>query len=816
MTPLALNLVLLSEAMVIGSGAWFIFVLLHARFSKSAQSQLPTPSRLPTLVIGCTVLALGVFLSIFLSSALVASSASGLGGIAPFASVLINVGCGVILLSLPRYITLTFSRDRKPLRAARASTSNVQASKPSINDSQPPPSEVQEGAQTNLTENGLTQHETAISSAHDRPEHPDDVVAVHEKSNALEDSTEGSTEQPPEAHAVRSSAGNTEALSVTAATETESEVTTTAPEAPPLTGHANAALLTALSETQVSQKQDGPNPDANEKFRTVFYHSPAWFLVIDAQQHIVEANIRLANFLACDRAELIGQPLKNLIKKEDLQLIKGLTPERIRSKGPEFTIDIRLNHAVHEALWVKVIPQIITFASEKEDVLLLLQDIRESKQLSEKIAFHSQFDELTLLHNREGLETYLAQTLDVTSDKYGQIALLYIDVDQLKVVNDTCGHHAGDQLLQQLVAVIGEASESRDFFARMGGDEFALVKTNCSEEQAKQLGESVRSAAEDFTFTWQGQQYRQSVSVGIALSCDEINSIIDLIGAADSACYTAKEHGKNRVAMYNGSIETNFRSHRDMQWVSRLQKAIQSGAFELYFQPIEKLTPGPKPHVHYELLIRYVDDQGQHILPQHFLPAVERFGLSEQIDLWVLTTALDYLDKHPEHTKILDCCSINLTSQSIANPRIRSAILQVVQSYSFPLEKICFEITESSAIQNLAEAKEFVRELKTLGCHLALDDFGTGFSSFGYLKYLEVDYIKIDGSFVRDITSDRFDRAMVSAINNIGKEMGIAIIAEYAENASILKVLHHLEIDYAQGNAIAYPLPMYTLESYYQ
>jgi len=555
--------------------------------------------------------------------------------------------------------------------------------------------------------------------------------------------------------------------------------------------------------------------DPNHKLKILFEDSPALLLVIDKYQVVLDVNNTFANFLNINSSELKGKQLEDLVFTEDHPLVKNLLSETLAEKNEDYHLDLRLVHQDMETLWVKIIPRMIDYDEHKGSVLLLVQDNRESKNLAELIAFHSQYDELTMLHNREGLENYLAQVLDISHENRSRVGLIYIDVDQLKVVNDTCGHAAGDRLLQYLVTVIGDASQECSFFARVGGDEFALVKLNSSEEEAYSIAESVRSAAEDFTFVWRTQNYRQSISVGVAINSDAINDVVDLIGAADSACYTAKENGKNRVVIYSESIAESQDNRRDMMWVSRLQKAIQDGEFVLYFHPIQKLNTLTKAHIHYEMLIRYVDEEGHHVLPQHFLPAVERFGLSEQIDLWVLTTALDYLDKHPQHTEILDCCSINLTSQSISNHRIRSAILQVVQSYEFPREKICFEITESSAIHNLNEAQEFVDELKTLGCKLALDDFGTGFSSFGYLKHLDVDYIKIDGSFVRDIITDRFDRAMVSAINNIGKEMDIEIIAEYAENSNILRTLQQMRVDYAQGHAIAKPLPIYKLESYY-
>lgn len=552
-----------------------------------------------------------------------------------------------------------------------------------------------------------------------------------------------------------------------------------------------------------------------KKFKAVFHNNPAPLVVIDTNQRISRVNTAFADLLKHPVSTLEGQELSGLVAEDDRHQLQELVAQKIIARQDRHTFDLRLVDPTGTPVWVRVSPQLIELEKNQDYILLMMQDISENKNLSEMLAFHSQYDALTMLHNRSGLENYLTKALEKCNPTEQRIALIYIDIDQIKVVNDTCGHAAGDSLLQHLVTKIAHASEQCHLFARIGGDEFALVKLDSDEEEAKNIAESVRSAAEDFTFVWNDNSYRQSISVGVALTSSTINNVVDLIGAADAACCAAKDGGKNRVVVYSESIDDTRNNRRDMMWVSRLQKAIQDGDFELYFQPIEKLDSSKAQHVHYELLIRYVDASGQHVKPHFFLPAVERFGFSEQVDLWVITTALDFLDKHPEHTAMLDCCSINLTSQSIANHRIRSAILQVVQSYDFPSEKICFEITESSAIRNLREAQEFVSELKTLGCHLALDDFGTGFSSFGYLKNLAVDYIKIDGSFVKDIINDRFDRAMVSAINNIGKEMGISIVAEYAESLSILRALEKMEVDFAQGDGIAQPMPISELESYY-
>lgn len=554
---------------------------------------------------------------------------------------------------------------------------------------------------------------------------------------------------------------------------------------------------------------------SEQKFRCLFDESPAIFLLISERQSIQEINSFGANILGYTPSELIGHPLSKIVIEDDHSKLRALHPDKINEKSEHFELEVKFIHQDKEPLWVKVNSKVIHTEALGQCLLLVCQDISESKSLAEILSFQATHDELTQLYNRRGLERYLAGALDAPLINPHTTALLYFDVDQLKVVNDTCGHVAGDRLLQQLVAIIGEACKESDFFARIGGDEFAIVKTHSSKEDALRIAEGVRGAAEDFTFVWEQQTFRQSISVGVALTSPKINSIIDILGAADAACYAAKEGGKNRVVLHSESVEDPNDRRNDMLWVSRLQKAIQQGHFELYFQPIVPLDSDKEPHVHYEFLIRYADDNGEHITPNHFLPAAERFGFSEQIDLWVITTALDYLHKHPKHTRSLDCCSINLTSHSIANHRTRSAIIQLVKSYEFPMNKICFEITESSAIRNLSEAIEFINELKILGCQFALDDFGTGFSSFGYLKNLDVDYIKIDGSFVKDIVHDRIDRAMVTAVNNVGREMNIETIAEYAENDLIIDELAKIHVNYGQGYAIARPMPITELEDYY-
>jgi len=390
-----------------------------------------------------------------------------------------------------------------------------------------------------------------------------------------------------------------------------------------------------------------------------------------------------------------------------------------------------------------------------------------------------------------------------------------MDIDQLKIVNDTCGHSAGDELIRQLVQKINEHSKAFDFFARTGGDEFALVQLNTDIHNAVEVAEIVRNTIEDHVFKWKELTFRQSVSIGVALTSHDIRNMGELFVAVDAACFTAKQAGRNRVVVHEETSGVLNENRNEMLWVSRLQSALMQDRFELYFQPILALNDIHSGYIHYEVLLRYVDDDGTHISPDNFLPAAERFGITNQIDLWVLTTTLDYLHKNPSHAQALSCCSINLSSHSLSSHQSRMAIKQLVMTAEFDLNKICFEITETSAIHNMEEVEQFIRELKTLGCRFALDDFGTGFSSFGYLKRLEVDYIKIDGSFIRDITNDKLGRAMVKAMNAISKELGITTIAEYVENLEIRRELQELGIDYGQGFGLAKPKPIDKAKEFY-
>ncbi|WP_019605424.1 putative bifunctional diguanylate cyclase/phosphodiesterase [Teredinibacter turnerae] len=575
----------------------------------------------------------------------------------------------------------------------------------------------------------------------------------------------------------------------------------------------NHTLQRVLEEQQDSRRA---LTESEQKFRTFFDESPAVFVSLGRDHRIKEINRYGAAALGYGPKELIGETFETIVSPEDYSTQEHYLEDGFTSAQGTSEIELRLLRNDTQSLWTKVSASLVNSPEREDTLLLVCQDISESKELAESLYYQARHDDLTGLFNRRALENFIAEKLEIMSPVGKPLALIFMDIDQLKVVNDTCGHRAGDEYIRQLVQRIGEHHGQFDFFARAGGDELAMVLIDTSPTEAVEMAELARNIAEDFSFSWQDQSFRQSLSVGVALTSRNIRSLSDIMAAADAACYTAKQQGRNRVVVQEDTPELLDANRSEMLWVSRLQTALMRDRFELYFQPICDLRHRHSGYIHYEVLIRYVDDDGTHRTPDNFLPAAERFGLTNQIDLWVLTTTLDYLDRHPAHTRALNCCSINLSAHSLASHQSRSAIKQLVMTAQFPKNKLCFEITETNAIHNLQEAVEFVNDLKILGCRFALDDFGTGFSSFSYLQNLAVDYIKIDGSFIRDIINNEVGRAMVKAMNAIGRELNIGTIAEYVESDEIIAELIHMDVAYGQGFALAKPMPVSMMEEYYR
>jgi len=426
----------------------------------------------------------------------------------------------------------------------------------------------------------------------------------------------------------------------------------------------------------------------------------------------------------------------------------------------------------------------------------------------EALFYQASYDPLTNLANRHEFEQRLQSVLYNLRQSGEQHGLCYMDLDQFKVINDICGHVVGDKLLRKLSTQLSEQVHGQDILARLGGDEFALLVKNCSLRELEDTAENLRKTVEDFRLMWEDKAFNITASIGVVLINQNSSTLTTVLSDADAACYIAKEKGRNRIHVYESDTRIIQRRKDEMSWVSRINQAFEKKRFRLYHQLIVPTDKSSLEKKHYEVLVRMISEDGQLIPPGAFLPAAERYNLTPLLDRWIVQTLFVWFSSHPEKLAELAICAINLSGISIADKTFSEFLLQQFDHYAIPPEKICFEVTETAAISNLAEASSFMTMVKTRGCHFSLDDFGSGMSSFAYLKNLPVDYLKIDGSFVRNITTNGIDHVMVEAIHRVGHVMGLKTIAEYVEDDKTLQKLREIGVDYAQGYGIAKPMPL--------
>lgn len=446
-------------------------------------------------------------------------------------------------------------------------------------------------------------------------------------------------------------------------------------------------------------------------------------------------------------------------------------------------------------------------------VVVVFRDVSEERQLRKQLLHQASHDALTGLSNRRVFEKRLGEALQMARNDQIEHAVLFLDLDQFKVVNDTCGHVAGDALLQQLTSLLRERMRVTDILARLGGDEFGVILHSCSLDHAKKVANVLLDTVREFRFIWEDKTFEVGVSIGLVMLDHNSESVAAVMSAADVACYAAKDGGRNRYHIYETSDKELKQRHGEMQWVTLISKAIKEDRFVLHLQEISSLSGVAGEPKHYELLIRMIGEKGELIPPGAFLPAAERYGLIGSVDRWVIENGLkslaSYLEKSPHRKGVF---AINLSGLSVGDEGFLDYIKEQIELYQLPHHCICFEITETAAVANLTQASKFIKALRALGCKFALDDFGCGVSSFSYLKNLPVDFLKIDGMFVRDMVDDAIDYAMVEAINHIGQVMGLKTIAEFVESQAILDCLVALEVDYAQGYYIAEPTPLESIE----
>jgi EAL domain-containing protein (putative c-di-GMP-specific phosphodiesterase class I) len=369
--------------------------------------------------------------------------------------------------------------------------------------------------------------------------------------------------------------------------------------------------------------------------------------------------------------------------------------------------------------------------------------------------------------------------------------------------------------MRQISALLQARLREGDTLARLGGDEFGILLENCPPEQGVRIADEIRQAIRDFRFSWSGLPFTVGSSIGLVTITEDGFTLAEILRAADTACYVAKEKGRNRVHLYSADDSEVSLKQDEMEWVARIQKALEEKRFRLYAQEIVSLSPSMGPGTHFEILIRMLDEKGNLVFPGAFIPAAERYGLMQVVDRWVVTTAFEtYAQLASDNRgRSIETCSINLSGASIGDEGFLEFVQTQAAVAGVPYTAFCFEVTETVAVADVAKAADFIRRLRTLGCRFSLDDFGSGMSSFGYLKHLPVDYLKIDGGFVKDMLEDPIDRAMVEAINHIGHVMGKKTIAEFVENVQTLEALRAMGVDYGQGYGIARPIPFAAVDT---
>ncbi len=431
---------------------------------------------------------------------------------------------------------------------------------------------------------------------------------------------------------------------------------------------------------------------------------------------------------------------------------------------------------------------------------------------NQRIAHLANHDDLTGLHNRRSFEQHLQHTINFAERSPNAHGLLYIDLDRFKMVNDTCGHHAGDQLLIQLTQLMNDRLRRGDLFARLGGDEFAIIAQGKSFDDIRKLAEDLRQIVCDFTFHYETQSFTVSLSVGVTPISGEEESMERVLADVDSACYVAKQSGRNRVHITQDNDNEVVQYRNNLAGIQAIRKALAEERLSLFYQPIYNVVGHPAPMSHCEILLRIRGENGELYSPTRVIPIAEKYNIMTEIDQWVFNHTIAWLketQKIYETPRVL----INLSGHSLADVDFGKYIVSKLKEPELDASKIAFEISESAIFRNFDHVRDFIDSVRALGCELALDDFGAGYSNFSYLKKLSFDYIKIDGTLIRNIATNAMDRNMVSAINQMGHTVGAKTIAEFVEDESVMESLEELQIDLAQGYGLTMPTPLENLSA---
>ncbi|NGN99655.1 EAL domain-containing protein [Grimontia sp. S25] len=568
--------------------------------------------------------------------------------------------------------------------------------------------------------------------------------------------------------------------------------------------HADAQILFEARDISQRKLAEQKLQRSEVEYRMLYEQQPVMLLTIDQQSRIQSVNQCTTEWLGFSKRHMLGHKVTDFYADGSLpprSLLNGKDRERFGIRRRE----IRYRTSDGKERWIR---ESIRSTQVQSQLLLVGEDITENRRMEQQLRYQAQHDFLTGLLNRNYFEARLVDVLGTLTENGATHAMFYIDLDQFRVINDTVGHEAGDEALKQTAQVLRELLPIGATLARLGGDEFAVICYDCNEQDALDQGRKILDTLSELDFYWKNTRLALGCSVGIRMLDKTAGTPQQVHAQADTACYAAKHDGRSRVHLYRPDDQELRRHEREMSFVSKIHAALAEDRFEVYAQPIVSVTSRLKEKLYFEVLVRMRDTKGENVAPGQFIPAAERYNMAHLIDKRVIEKTLGWFERYPEYVDSVGMVSINLSGRSMSDEGFIQFLIEALKTSTIPSTSISLEITETAAIGNLSDAIELFKKLKQLGCTIALDDFGSGLSSFGYLKRLPVDIIKIDGQFVRDIAEDETDYVMVRAIHQLATQMGKKTVAEFVENDAILMRLRSLGVDYAQGYYFSVPKPM--------
>jgi diguanylate cyclase (GGDEF)-like protein/PAS domain S-box-containing protein len=549
---------------------------------------------------------------------------------------------------------------------------------------------------------------------------------------------------------------------------------------------------------------------SEHRYQILYDLNPTMFFATDGKGIVVSANQIGATELGYRVSEVVGQPIWRFYPPEDRAYANGQVERCVAEPGRIHRWEARKIRKDGTELWVRETGRAVVSGGHEPSVLVVSEDITEFRRRSEQLAYHANHDDLTGLVNRRAFEERLERALMVARAEKVEHALCYLDLDQFKAINDSCGHVAGDEFLRQVGRVLQKVVSKRDTLARLGGDEFGVLLERCKVEQAKRVAYAVLDAVDSLCLTWEDRRFRVGISIGLVPIDHTSQNVAGVLRAADAACYAAKEAGRNQIHVYDQSDREPVRRRFQMDWIDEINDSLENERFHLSYQPIVAFTAAPPGGTCFEVLLRMKGPDGADIMPQAFLPAAERFNLSPRIDAWVVAHLLSLFAREPSLVEGIDWCAINISPHSLNDQSFIEFLIAQLQNSPIRPEKICLELAETSALSNILAARHFMDSLRGLGCRFALDNFGNGGSSLANLRHLSFDFLKVGGDVTKGIVNSSLDFAIIKAINDVSQAMDSKLVVKAVENEETLAALRdpRLRIDYVQGYAIQPPRPL--------